>query len=68
MHVPIKTCLPSVTNDSHVLGSALVITNDPSAAEIIHQNEGKYPSRGPTEDIIRWFFSQRKEPPPFAFE
>ena len=33
----------------------MVLTCDPSAAEQVYRNEGKYPSRG-GEDKMQWFY------------
>ena len=51
------------------LGSPMVITDSPSAAEIIYRNEGKYPSRGKSlEENMQWFHRKRNEDTLMPFE
>ena len=46
----------------------MVLTCDPSAAEQIFRNEGKYPRRG-IEERMQWFFkSVMNADPGMAFE
>ena len=47
----------------------MVITDSPSAAEIIYRNEGKYPSRGKSlEENMQWFYQKRNEDTLMPFE